>query len=387
MSADTDTEADSPKKRGRIPQSEWPGILERHRNGTTLSAIAREFDCTPSAISYIVKKAEAATHDTKMTAETGQLAFENTADSRGSDVHAPSPSALSTASDMVNTAAAPQKMPPSLAHQTTAVRPAQGPTSGSAPERPTTAERPTPERAVAERTLERIPALERMPERAMIERSAGDRMGEAYSSPPSRASAGGRPLVLGDPRPGAGRNFEGRGFESRTLGLRSPDARARDPRSIDSNGSGRDSLGRDGSEDARHMTTAPDPTTSRPTLGIAVPAPAAAAAIVAPPSATPVAPLPTTAASTTTAPGGTPGAPPPVDVVEGRLRETAKACLSAYRAWRQAPGETSMQGLHDSVHELRKVLARVEIDLSASRRDDAVLRPIPIPSHRATRRP
>ncbi|HYG88874.1 MAG TPA: helix-turn-helix domain-containing protein, partial [Azospirillum sp.] len=53
-------EQESPKRRGRIPQSAWPQILERYRAGATLSAIAREFECTPSAISYIVRKAEAA---------------------------------------------------------------------------------------------------------------------------------------------------------------------------------------------------------------------------------------------------------------------------------------------------------------------------------------
>ena len=59
MSAEAGNEPEAPKRRGRIPQSAWPHILERHRAGATLSAIAREFDCTPSAISYIVRKAEA----------------------------------------------------------------------------------------------------------------------------------------------------------------------------------------------------------------------------------------------------------------------------------------------------------------------------------------
>ncbi len=60
MNAETGSEPKSPKKRGRIPQSAWPQILERYHGGATLSAIAREFECTPSAISYIIKKAEAA---------------------------------------------------------------------------------------------------------------------------------------------------------------------------------------------------------------------------------------------------------------------------------------------------------------------------------------
>jgi hypothetical protein len=78
---------------------------------------------------------------------------------------------------------------------------------------------------------------------------------------------------------------------------------------------------------------------------------------------------------------------PPVDVVEARLRETARGCLSAYRSWRQTPGENSIQTLSDAVHDLRKALARIEIDMLAARREEQVARPIPIPAHRAARRP
>lgn len=46
-------------RRGRrIPQTAWPGILQQYQRGATLTKIAEDFDCTPSAISYIVKKAE-----------------------------------------------------------------------------------------------------------------------------------------------------------------------------------------------------------------------------------------------------------------------------------------------------------------------------------------
>jgi Meckel syndrome type 1 protein len=76
-----------------------------------------------------------------------------------------------------------------------------------------------------------------------------------------------------------------------------------------------------------------------------------------------------------------------VDAIEGRLRDTAKACISAYRGWRQQPSEATIQSLSDTVHELRKALARVEIDMSASRREEQAIRPIPIPAHRASRRP
>ena len=80
-----------------------------------------------------------------------------------------------------------------------------------------------------------------------------------------------------------------------------------------------------------------------------------------------------------------PGQPPPVDAVEARLREAARGCLVAYRGWRQAHGESATQTLNDAVHELRKVLARIEIDMSASRREEPGMRPIPVPAHRAAR--
>ncbi|UEM06011.1 hypothetical protein JL101_011435 [Skermanella rosea] len=123
------------------------------------------------------------------------------------------------------------------------------------------------------------------------------------------------------------------------------------------------------------------------------PAESAPAAAPAEPRPAPVAavPQPQPAAGGETArtasPSGRPEPAPPVDAVEGRLRDTARSCLVAYRGWKQAPSEGSIQTLHDAVHELRKALARIEIDMSASRRDEQVNRPIPIPAHRAARRP
>ncbi|MDQ2104024.1 helix-turn-helix domain-containing protein, partial [Azospirillum isscasi] len=74
MNAETGSEPEAPKKRGRIPQSAWPQILERYRSGATLSAIAREFECTPSAISYIIRKAEAASEKDVETEDAADAA-------------------------------------------------------------------------------------------------------------------------------------------------------------------------------------------------------------------------------------------------------------------------------------------------------------------------
>ena len=43
-------------KRGKIPQSDWPLIMARYDAGETLASIARTYDCSPPAISYIVSR-------------------------------------------------------------------------------------------------------------------------------------------------------------------------------------------------------------------------------------------------------------------------------------------------------------------------------------------
>jgi hypothetical protein len=50
---------DKPGKRGKIPQSDWPLIMARYEAGETLSSIARTYDCSPPAISYIVSRSKA----------------------------------------------------------------------------------------------------------------------------------------------------------------------------------------------------------------------------------------------------------------------------------------------------------------------------------------
>ena len=46
-------------KRGKIPQSDWPLIMGRYEAGETLASIARTYDCSPPAISYIVSRSRA----------------------------------------------------------------------------------------------------------------------------------------------------------------------------------------------------------------------------------------------------------------------------------------------------------------------------------------
>jgi hypothetical protein len=46
-------------KRGKIPQSDWPLIMGRYEAGETLASIARTYDCSPPAISYVVSRSRA----------------------------------------------------------------------------------------------------------------------------------------------------------------------------------------------------------------------------------------------------------------------------------------------------------------------------------------
>lgn len=295
MNAETGSEPESPKKRGRIPQSAWPQILERYRSGATLSAIAREFECTPSAISYIIKKAEAASgpgdaaHGDEGQGDAGQ------GDAGQGDVQAddnqPAAPAAETSAPVTAAPASPAAEPAPAA-----------PAEAEAPAEPRRAGR------TVRGTLTRTPRSEPAADQAPAETPA--------ASPAPAAPAAPAPT------------------ETLRLNRQEP---------------------------------APAPVAPVP----AAPAPAAPAA------AAPATDAPRTAGQPT----------PPVDAVEGRLRDTAKACISAYRGWRQQPSEGTIQALSDSVHELRKALARVEIDMSASRREEQAIRPIPIPAHRASRRP
>ena len=46
-------------KRGKIPQQDWPSIIKRYEAGETLASIARTYDCSPPAISYIISRSRA----------------------------------------------------------------------------------------------------------------------------------------------------------------------------------------------------------------------------------------------------------------------------------------------------------------------------------------
>jgi transposase-like protein len=278
-------EQEAPKRRGRIPQSAWPHILERHRSGATLSAIAREFDCTPSAISYIVRKAEASG---------------------------------------IEPAAAPEPAP--VATEPQAAEEAEAMASAPAGE----AEKPEVPAPVAEA--------------APVPVTSPPVSSAPASSPPARSPVVERPEPV-------------------------PTAERRPPTP----------------EPVRQRADGPRPENRRPAPPETV-TPASAESARSPASTPREAVRPAAAPAATPQPARAEPSPP-VDAVEQRLRDTARSCLVAYRGWKQTPNEGSIQALHDAVHDLRKALARIEIDMSASRRDEQAHRPIPIPVHRASRSP
>lgn len=76
-----------------------------------------------------------------------------------------------------------------------------------------------------------------------------------------------------------------------------------------------------------------------------------------------------------------------MDEVDKRLREAADNCVKAYEAWSKARKNVETRELlQEAVHELRKVSARLEIEMASSERDEITQRQIPIPSHRSQRR-
>ncbi len=70
-----------------------------------------------------------------------------------------------------------------------------------------------------------------------------------------------------------------------------------------------------------------------------------------------------------------------------RLRTAADACIKAYEHWATARKNLeAREALQEAVHELRRVNARLEIEVAASEREEITQRQIPIPPHRSAHR-
>lgn len=72
--------------------------------------------------------------------------------------------------------------------------------------------------------------------------------------------------------------------------------------------------------------------------------------------------------------------------IKERLQKAGEECMKAYTAWEGDQKDDKIrEALQESIHELRKVTSRLEIDLAISERDQMPHKQIPIPPHRAAR--
>lgn len=71
--------------------------------------------------------------------------------------------------------------------------------------------------------------------------------------------------------------------------------------------------------------------------------------------------------------------------IKTRLKETVDLCLKSYEAWDDDKKSSELrETLQESIHDLRKVASRLEIEIAVSERDSMADKPLPIPSHRST---
>ena len=70
--------------------------------------------------------------------------------------------------------------------------------------------------------------------------------------------------------------------------------------------------------------------------------------------------------------------------VEQRLQESAAACLSSLSEWKKnLKDDDAKQALLGAVHDLRKVRARLEVDVAMNDRTNTNAKHIPIPEHKS----
>lgn len=74
-----------------------------------------------------------------------------------------------------------------------------------------------------------------------------------------------------------------------------------------------------------------------------------------------------------------------MDDIKARLQESTSACLKAYEAWDADKKSVEFrENLQESIHELRKVGSRLEIEIAISERKEMTSKPLPIPPHRSS---
>lgn len=75
-----------------------------------------------------------------------------------------------------------------------------------------------------------------------------------------------------------------------------------------------------------------------------------------------------------------------MDEIKQRLQENSQTCLTCYEKWAgDKKNGAARESLLESIHELRKVASRLEIELAVSERNENAQKRIPIPPHRDAR--
>ncbi len=76
-----------------------------------------------------------------------------------------------------------------------------------------------------------------------------------------------------------------------------------------------------------------------------------------------------------------------MEEIDKRLRDATDACLAAHIEWAKSKKNSeARENLQEAVHELRKVAARLEIEMAVSERDEMASKPLPIPPHRSSKK-
>lgn len=74
-----------------------------------------------------------------------------------------------------------------------------------------------------------------------------------------------------------------------------------------------------------------------------------------------------------------------MDEVSKRLQDTVDKCIKSYTAWQADKKDVSArESLNETLHELRRATAALEIDMIREERMSGTVRPINTPSHRSS---
>lgn len=76
-----------------------------------------------------------------------------------------------------------------------------------------------------------------------------------------------------------------------------------------------------------------------------------------------------------------------MDEIGKRLHDAAEKCIKSYEAWQQdKKNQGARESLNETLHDLRRATAALEIDMIREERLSGTARPMPTPVHRSMRK-